>query len=233
MSEEVINFKERTEFENSLKQRNFEIDLFWKRSWFFGALILALIGGYYKLKSETAPLFPPITISFIVTITTLFQCFMNRGSKYWQERWEYMTMNRESALRIELTKLKEFTDEENNEDFYIDASILSKRENVLTKSRRFSVSKLTFLVWDIIFLCSLLVWLNESVNIFSLNPDWRFTIQLAIFYITLITYICFFWVNGKVYEPYIGEQFKDQDLDKINQKYINNDFSSSSKSNNS
>lgn len=241
MSEEnenvTNNFKEKVEFEYSLKQRNFEIDLFWKRSWFFGALILAEVAAFYKLKTDNNFLFPSVTICFITCLTSLAQCLMNRGSKYWQERWEYMTMNRETALNIELTKLKKFKNENiekwftdkfqesnRNEWFFIDASILSKNDNALTISRRFSVSKITFLVWDIIFICSLLCWLNESYLLISSQPDRSFTIKLSLFYIIIIAYIIFFWFKGNVFEPYKKEMTKMdiKTLEDYNNMYIDN-----------
>jgi len=231
-------YKEKLELENALKQRNFEIDLFWKRSWFFGALVIVEIAAYYKIKVDNLESFPPVVVAFITCLTILAQCLMNRGSKYWQERWEYMTMNREASLNIELTRLKKFEefnikewlkkqqaiiellkiepnyemeyldkylDKDRKEWFLIDTSILSKGENCLTISRRYSVSKITFLVWDVIFLCSILCWVNESVTIFSLNPNWKLTLMLGIFYTLIIGYILIFWVNGKVYEDYPHE----------------------------
>ena len=214
--------EKKIELENALKQRNFEIDLFWKRSWFFGALTLALISGYYKLKTDTNQIFPPVTLSFIISLTTLFQCLMNRGSKYWQERWEYITMNKESAANINITKLKKF--EDTSEHFYIHASILNKNENFLARSRRFSVSKLTILVWDIICLTTVLIWLNDSISIFTLKPDWPFTIKLIVFYMTLGGYILLFWIKGKVFESFNSKIYIQSKLDELDNKYINNTF---------
>ncbi len=236
----VTNFKELIEFENAIKQRNFEIDLFWKRSWFFGVLVIAEITAYYKLKTDNQIILALVT-SFITCLTMLAQCLMNRGSKYWQERWEYMTLNREDSLNIELTKLKKFDDTELNnwlyskyqynkinEWFFIQASILSKAENKLTSSHRFSVSKITFLVWDVIFLCSLLCWLNEAFLITSSNPDWSLTFKLSLFYILICGYIIAFWCNGKVYEPF-KKEFKNmskEEIAEIEDKYLRNDIKS-------
>jgi len=44
--------KERLVFESSISQRNFEITHFWRRAWFFGALLVALSGGYVKLLND-------------------------------------------------------------------------------------------------------------------------------------------------------------------------------------
>ncbi|MEJ8841514.1 hypothetical protein WG954_03910 [Lacibacter sp. H375] len=239
-SQEALDYKKKTEFENALKQRNFEIDLFWKRSWFFGALIIAEIAAYYKLKVDYNENFPPVTIAFLTCLTVLAQCLMNRGSKYWQERWEYMTMNREAALNLELTRLKKFDDEtlnswlykhykddDRNEWFFIDASILAKDDNLLTKARRFSVSKITFLVWDIILIISVLCWFNESLGLLSSTPNWIFTIKLSIFYFIILAYIFLFWRNGSVYENYkqsIADLGKEK-LKEVNSNYANGKIS--------
>jgi len=214
--------KQTLEFENSLKLRTFEIDLFWKRSWFFGALLIAMVAAFYQVKSSTTSLFPPVTLAFILMITTLLQCLMNRGSKFWQERWEYMTMNREGALNIELTKLKKLKDPEKGEWYYINGSILAKNENFLTRSRRFSVSKLTFLVWDIIFICTFLNWLNESAQLISFPINWFFTIKLSLFYFSILIYLIFFWVNGKVYEGFNTKAYLGVNLERLCEDYADN-----------
>jgi hypothetical protein len=231
--------KELIEFENALKQRNFEIDLFWKRSWFFGALIIAEIATFYQLKSEPIPSIPSVAIVFVTCLTILAQCLMNRGSKYWQERWEYMTMNREAALKIELTRLKKIecpqVDEwlaskyENigrNEWLFIDTSILSKGESIFTKSHRFSVSKIIFLVWDIIFICSVLCWLNESISMISANPNWEFTIKLTLLYSVIIGYIIWVSIKGNIYEPYKKEilSLNAETKENLSDMYVRNEF---------
>jgi hypothetical protein len=221
MIENIRDSKQKMEYELSLKQRNFEIDLFWKRSWFFGALILAEIAGYYKLKTENMPIIEPIFVVTITFITACAQCLMNRGSKYWQERWEYMTINREAALGIELTRLKNYNDKDvnewlqnnindynendRNEWLFIESSFIAKRDNLLTSARRFSVSKLTMLVWDLVFICTFMCWLLESFQITSSCIDWYLTIRLAIFYFFTFGYIFIFFRNGKVFEPFKKE----------------------------
>lgn len=232
-------FKEVIEFENSLKQRNFEIDLFWKRSWFFGALILAEVTAYYKIKVDGIQFVPATAVAYITMLTILAQCLMNRGSKYWQERWEYITMNREAALSVEITRLKifdiekfpesiksEIKSDERNEWYCIDGAILSKDEHMLAVSKRFSVSKLTFLVWDLLFICSFLCWLNESFLILSKVPNWRVTFNLIIFYCSTSFYILFFWRGGKVFEPY-EKSFKKMtksEKEDMTEKYVRNEL---------
>ena len=210
---------EKLEYDKANSLRNFEIDLFWKRSWFFGALVLSMITAFYKLKTTVNPIYPPICIAFIGILTTAAQSLMNRGSKYWQERWEYVTKNRESALGIELTKTKMFS---KTERFYIDASILSKEENFLTQSRRFSVSKLTFLIWDILSICWILIWLNEMATSFSLNPNWLLTFKIYFFHFVLTIYISLFWIKGEVFQDFMRKELKDKNLKEESENYVQN-----------
>ncbi len=188
------------EFEKSLELRNFEITNFWKRGWFFGALLLSIFTGYLKLKSMDCNnnnyIFYSACISFIAFLISLTQTLINRGSKYWQERWENKTKNRESKLKIDLTKTEMYDSEEG---YYIDACILNKEENCLTVSRRISVSKLTFLAWDIITYSCLCIWINDIVSTFQKNfPFYTMEEKVIIFHFGLVVYIFCFLCGSKI-----------------------------------
>lgn len=170
------------EFETSIALRNFEIDNFWKRGWFFGALVVLLAGGYYQLNQEYS-----IYLAFLGLLVSFFQTLMNRGSKYWHERWENKTKNRESILGIDVTLTKKYNAKER---YYIDAGILAKNENGLTVARRISVSKLTFLIWDILTISWLFLWLKSWEFNFRASIRW----ETVIYHAAIILYIlCFFF----------------------------------------
>lgn len=220
--------KQKIEFEKALESRQFEISNFWSRGWFFGALILALIAGYYENSKLENLIFPPVCISFLIVIFSLFQTLMNRGSKYWQERWEYITKNRESVLGIDVTKTMKYN---NSERYYIDRSILSKGESWLTRGQRFSVSKLAFMVWDIIFLSSLMCWINDVINTTSFsNIDRKLTLQIIIFHLVLIAYIFYFWKKGYVFDDIRKTEIKRLENSQENEykedceKYVTNNI---------
>jgi hypothetical protein len=206
--------KHKLEFEKSLELRKFEIENFWKRGWFFGALLLALFTGYFNINRLEEPVIYPVFISFIAMLISLIQSLMNRGSKYWQERWEYKTKNRESLLEIDLTNTKRFNDKER---YYIDACILSKNENELTVSRRISVSKLTFLVWDIITISCALLWINDVFDIATLTPNWPFTLKVLVFYLAFVVYGFFFIKGGSIGEALLRE--KDKKVESVNNQF--------------
>ena len=216
--------KHKLEFEKALELRNFEIENFWKRGWFFGALLIALFTAYIKLNNQ---FIPSVCLSFLIMIISLSQCLMNRGSKYWQERWEYITKNRESLINIDLTKTKKIN---GYERCYIDACIQAKDENKLTISRRFSVSKLTFLVWDLIFISCICIWANDVIKNFSLSIDWRLTSKIFFYHLIIIIYIICFWEKGSVYEKFKNKEDIDNNSQKKNkffddsEIYVTNSF---------
>lgn len=146
------------EFEKSLELRNFEISYFWKRGWFFGALVGGLVTGCFELYKDENTQEYCIYVAFLAFLSSLAQSLMNRGSKYWQERWEYKLKNKESNLGIDVTKTANYN---NKERYFIDISIRSKGENWFMRSARFSVSKIAFIVWDIITISCFLLWLNQ------------------------------------------------------------------------
>ncbi len=125
---------------------------------------------------------------------------MNRGSKYWQERYEYFVKNRESELGIDVTKMQKYNDKER---YYIDASIRAKDENIFARSNRFSVSKLTFLTWDIVTIFCLFLWLNEFLNFVFCACEIKYVqyLMISIFHAVIIIYILFFVFNkGDVFQ---------------------------------
>lgn len=207
---EIEKAKRELEFEKSLEIRNFEIDKFWLRGWFFGALIIAIIAGYFELFKEPEQKRYCIYVSFLALIISAAQSLMNRGSKYWQERWEYHTKNKESNLDVDITKMEKifisrsdnFVNKLYKEKDLIEAYILAKDENLLTKCRRFSVSKLTILVWDIITLFCLGLWLRDTniVHLFKSSQRYEPRYYTITFHIIIAVYIILFFRKGNVYE---------------------------------
>lgn len=209
------------EFQNALLLRNFEIDLFWKRVWFYGALLLGVSAAYYELRKSSDPIVPEVCVSFIGIIIAISQSLICRGSKYWQERWEYITKNRETAIEIELTKNRTFNKQ--HESYYIHASILDKNENILTRSHRFSVSKLTFFVWDIISISFFLVWVSDIINLCGNGGvDWRLTLKLSSFYLVIIIYSYFFWKDGKLFDKLTLRKESKEFYKNESEKYLAN-----------
>ncbi|MGC2781681.1 MAG: hypothetical protein WA418_39195, partial [Bradyrhizobium sp.] len=68
--------------------RKFEIDLYWKRAGYFWLFIGAMFVAYVSPQAQSAP-----ALAFLVAcsgfVFSLAWYFANRGSKFWQENWEF------------------------------------------------------------------------------------------------------------------------------------------------
>ena len=222
----AMDEKAKLEFEKSLDLRNMEIEYFWKRGWFFGALIIAFFAFYLKTKVELHSY--SIYLSFLLLAASTAQSFINRGSKYWQERWEYKVKNRESILGIDVTKTERY---QNKEFHYIQDCIDEKSENIFVKGRRFSVSKLAMLVWDFLTIFFFLIWINE-VYLSFLEFQVILTFELSsgvkkiIFHLVYIVYFLCFIIRSRMINP--KEERKKYLSERINnsaEKYCQNAFS--------
>lgn len=82
-------------FEKAHEIRKFEIDLYWKRTAYFWTLIAALFAGYFLLASKASsdPLkHIDLYLTFISLTGYIFSFgwfLVNKGSKFWQENWEF------------------------------------------------------------------------------------------------------------------------------------------------
>jgi hypothetical protein len=131
-------------FEVALQTRNFEIDLFWKRSLFFWGFISAAFVGYAALRQSELR----IVFACFGLVCSCAWSLVNRGSKYWQECWE--------------TKLARF-------EFPVTGSLFAMWEAPQDKGcwlsgRKYSVSKLAIALSDYVFLMWLAVVIGEALH---------------------------------------------------------------------
>lgn len=186
-NEDKIKF----ELEKSLELRNFEINNFWKRGWFFGALLLFLFTAIIKINDDLIS----VSLGLMTFLISLSQTLINRGSKYWQERWEFKVKNREVALDIDITRTERY---ENKEHDYINASIYSKGENMLSRAKRFSVSKIAIFVWDLIVIFCFFYWISEILKFWELEVNKQYSFW--IFHGSIIIYILLFFIKSSFSE---------------------------------
>jgi hypothetical protein len=72
------------------QERNREIALFWSRSGFFWTLLTIAFTGYFALvNAKGYGSSEAFIVSCLGCVTALAWYCANRGSKYWQENWEY------------------------------------------------------------------------------------------------------------------------------------------------
>jgi len=135
--------------------RNFEIELFWKRTAYFSVLVGALFIAYYTIlgkdsSSDNAE-FYKIIISFLGFVASLVWFLSNKGSKFWQENWE---------LHIDyIEKISK-----QNKIHSLVLSRINKKSDLLGACE-FSVSKLNTLfsyivslAWLVILICNIFVF---------------------------------------------------------------------------
>jgi hypothetical protein len=134
-------------FRAAFQTRQFEIDLFWKRSLFFWGFIAAAFVAIGTLKDA----FPVLSllVSGFGMVCSLTWTLVNRGSKYWQEQWESKIEKFEGQVTGPLFTTRE----------------PSQQKGWWLSGRQYSVSKITIAVSDyvtLVWVCILLrqAWLS-------------------------------------------------------------------------
>lgn len=117
-------------YDVALATRNFEIELFWKRSLFFWGFIASAFVGYATLVKDKPAL--AVLISCFGFVCSVAWSLVNRGSKYWQENWESIVADNESEITGELFNYRA---QQQKKGFWL-------------TSRKFSVSKVTIALSD-------------------------------------------------------------------------------------
>ena len=85
---DIINATKTKDFNYLLTKawevRNFEIELYWKRTTYFSILVGAIFIGYYNASSS----FLKLLICCIGYFSSFIWYLASKGSKFWQENWE-------------------------------------------------------------------------------------------------------------------------------------------------
>lgn len=87
-SAETVNAKA---LERALDIRKFEIELYWKRAAYFWTFIAATLAGFVAIQASSTANKTDLSVllSNLGTVFSFGWLCVNRGSKYWQENWEY------------------------------------------------------------------------------------------------------------------------------------------------
>jgi len=95
-SREKQEFSAEFFFDKVYETRNFEINLFWKRSNYFLFLNISIAAGLFSASQESY--FLPILLSLVGIVSSFFWYKVNLGSKYWQSKWEEEIAEFESLI---------------------------------------------------------------------------------------------------------------------------------------
>lgn len=77
--------------EHALDIRKFEIELYWKRATYFWTFIAATLAGFVAIQASSTPSKTDLSV-LLCNLGVVFSfgwLCVNRGSKHWQENWEY------------------------------------------------------------------------------------------------------------------------------------------------
>lgn len=153
----------------ALETRNFEINLYWKRTTYYWAFIAADLAAFALVYTRKNPDFQTYMIMAILALCgVLFSVgwfFANKGSKYWQENWE-------NHIGLLVSK------------YYGPIfKILHHPEGGLINGSPFSVSKINQIISGFVTL----VW--SAMLIFSIWKIWK--VNPSEFCINLLTTIIF------------------------------------------
>lgn len=90
--ETIVVSKQKEALERAWKNRDFEIELYWKRATYFWAFIASSFAGYMLIinSKNVQSAFPQAELILISMgfIFSLSWYLANQGSKKWQENWE-------------------------------------------------------------------------------------------------------------------------------------------------
>ena len=89
---QFLGKKREKALERAWKNRDFEIELYWKRATYFWTFLVATFAGYFVVisRSEVATVFPQaeLVVTSLGCVFSLAWHLVNIGSKKWQENWE-------------------------------------------------------------------------------------------------------------------------------------------------
>jgi len=141
--------------QTALQTRQFEIDLFWKRSVFFWGFIGAAFVGIAALKNEQPVL--SLVIAGLGTVCSISWTLVNRGSKYWQEQWESKVEDVEDFVTGPLFKRRE----------------PPQKKGWWLSGRQYSVSKLAIAISDYVLLVWIAIFARQVWLVGSLWGSYR------------------------------------------------------------
>ena len=206
-SKEELNNRLEKAFRTSLEMRNFEIDLYWRRTNYFWIMNAALFAGYFILISEYfksiggSNEWGAVYLSYIVffvsgiSVVLSFSWYLvNRGSKYWQENWEaHVNALGEKVIGPIFTTTI-------SKDEYKLCSILDPYRYSVSRVNTI-VSFFIFITWSILFLFNLFIIAFGKCSAFNNFPVCVTLLGLGLLAVIVIVIVIgsliILWTCGK------------------------------------
>ncbi len=171
--------KEQKMYDVALATRNFEIELFWKRSVFFWGFIASAFIGYATAIKNSPSL--ALLIACFGLVCSVAWSLVNRGSKYWQENWETIVAEIEDDITGSLFKKR---GKQQNKGFWL-------------SSRKFSVSKVTIALSDFTVIFWLCVMGYHLLKVFNLTTWVSLTVATVLIILISLIFSCIMIWSGK------------------------------------
>ena len=136
--------------------RKFEIELYWKRTAYIWTLIAAMFAGYCIMASKPpiAHSYTHIYLIFIASTGFVFSFswfLINKGSKYWQENWEFHIDSLEDNITGPLYKTVLQRDESMNYKENWKNDVLLPQPFSVSKINQF-IALYTMFIWGALML---------------------------------------------------------------------------------
>ncbi|WNY81904.1 hypothetical protein NNQ28_16475 [Cronobacter dublinensis] len=155
----IKNDKNQFALDRAHEIRKFEIELYWKRTAYFWTIIAAIFAGFLLMASKKAETELNSAYLSLIAFTGFVFSYawflVNKGSKFWQENWEYHIDCLENQVTGPLYKTVLYKKDN------IDARKM-KWKNYILSSESISVSKVnqfialfTMFVWASLFLSTI------------------------------------------------------------------------------
>lgn len=184
-SEDAIK-RARAAFDKAWETRNFEIDLYWRRTNYFWAFQIPVFGAYFALvtsHSKTLPVIIVYLVCCIGIITSLAWKLINVGSKDWQRHWE-------------------------NHIDHLEDNFTGPLYKTVSKIRTYSVSKIN----ELVSLFFLIIWIVLAVFYLTDNELLCFSFKSKIAWKEfIITIAALFVIWQMLYQHGIG-MFQDRTI---------------------
>lgn len=139
----------------ALDTRKFEIEMYWKRATYFWAFIAVSFAGFFALVNKDNPEYKYVlVITIIGWLFSISWYLVNRGSKFWQENWEWHVDYLEDEINGPLYKTVINPD---NVRFLN----LNKRYPISVSKINQLLSLMIALIWSYLFIDTLIISLNN------------------------------------------------------------------------
>ncbi len=179
--------RKKKRFDVAVQIRNFEINLFWKRSLFFWGFIASAFVGYAALSKYQSDL--SVIVACFGMVCSFAWTLVNRGSKYWQESWETKVEKYEAVLIGAL-----FAEEE----------AVQSHKGFWLGARKYSVSKLATALSDYVFVLWFIIVVKDFINRYLIICKYAYLEEIGItsFVVFSFSYLLLLlWCGRKTSRP--------------------------------